>query len=217
MLKRLALITFALVFGLAGVAQSQNEVLTKTKIEYSFQSSVYSPTADNDLSTGSPTVVAFTCDEGGTGLSNGTAVNSQQVDLGTTRPRIFHITANLEWFSTPSATNSVDFYWSPSSNSNAGVGNPGSPDGACTNTPATADCLYAPSGFTDDEGVKQMMFVGAHINNGNAAPQLAYVGSFEPPMQYGQLIMFNKSGTALCATDDIESSVLMTGVIDEVQ
>lgn len=186
-----------------------NEVLRKTKIEYSFQSSVYVPTGNNDLSSGTPTAVDLTLDEGATGLADEAAANSDQLDLGTTWPAEFAVIAALEWFAAVTAGLRVDFYWSPSANSAVAAGNPGGPDGV--------DGLYAPGGFTDDEGVAQMIPIGSHINNGEQGVQIGFVGWLSPPTQYGQLIVFNKSGTLLCGTDDIESSVLMYGYIDEIQ
>ena len=186
-----------------------NEILRKLKIEYSFQSSVYVPTGNNDLSSGSPTVVDLSLDEGGTGLADQAAVNSDQLDLGAVWPEELIAIACLEWFAAVTTGKGVNFFWSPSGNSGVGVGNPGSPDGV--------DGLYAPSGFTDDEGIKQMIFIGSHINNGNIAPQIAVVGIFSPPTRFGQLVVFNDSGTLLCGTDDIESSVLLYGYIPDIQ
>ena len=60
----------------------QNEIQQKVTTQFSFQSSVYSPTGLSDMSSGSPTVVDFTCDEGATGLADQAAINSDQVDLG---------------------------------------------------------------------------------------------------------------------------------------
>jgi len=216
-MKKLGLVFVALLL-FAGAAWAQNEIQLKTKIEYSFQSSVYVPTGNNDLTSGSPTLVAFTCDEGGTGLADQTAINSPQIDLGVIRPTEFHVISALEWFAVVVAGVTVDFYWSASANTAVAAGNPGLPDGACTNIPATADCLYAPTNFTDDEGVQQMTLIGSHINNGSSSDvQISYIGSFTATHQYGQLVMFNNSGTILCGTDDIESSVLMYGTVLEIQ
>lgn len=188
-----------------------NEVLRKTKIEYSFQSSAYVPTGNNDLSTGSPTVVDFDFEPSDTaGLLDLAAQNSDKLDLGTTWPPEFFLIACIEWFGAVVADGLVKFYWSPSANSNAAAGNPGSPDGANAST-------HAPSGMTVDESVAQMKFIGSHINNGNQATQICVVGSFSAQMQYGQLVAVNKTGQTICATDDIESSVLMYGYIDEIQ
>ena len=187
-----------------------NEILRKLKVEFSFQSGVYVPTGNNDLSSGSPTVVDLTLDEGGTGLADQAAVNSDKLDLGAVWPTEFVMIAALEWFAAVTAGVTVDFYWSPSANSAPAEGNPGSPDGV--------DGLYSPSGFTDDEGVRQMIYIGSHINNGNIAPQIAVISTtLSLPTRFGQLVVFNDSGTLLCGTDDIESSVLMYGYINEIQ
>ena len=47
--------------------------------------------------------------------------------------------------------------------------------------------------------------------------QIAKVGSFVPTMRFGQLIVFNGSGTLLCGTDDIESSILFYGTMPQIQ
>lgn len=185
-----------------------NNVDTILKTEWSFQSSVYVPTGTSDLSSGSPTVVDLTLDEGGTGLAAGAAANSDQVDLGATRPEWIDVIAALEWFAAVVAGEVVSMYWSGSANSNVANGNPGQPDGV--------DGLYTGDGSTVAEAVKQMQFIGNHINNGKTGVQIANVGGFEPRLQYGQLIVFNETATLLCGTDDIESSVLLYGTIKNI-
>jgi len=188
-----------------------NEILRKTKVEFSFQSGVYAPTGNNDLSSGSPAVVDLSLDRSGVGMADGTAVNSDQVDFGVTRFTLASVKAALEWFAAVSAGLTVDFYWSPSMNSGVGVGNPGGPDGI--------DGPYAPSGFTVAEGVAQMLYIGSHRNNGELGVQIAQITPPEGfPMleRFGQLIVFNNSGATVCLTDDIESSVLFAGEILEI-
>ena len=182
-----------------------NTILLK---EWSFQSSVYSPTGTSDLSDGSPEVVDIEIDEGGTGLAAGAAVNSNQVDLGVNRPEWIDVKAALEWFATVVAGEVVSFHWSGSAHSGVGTGNPGQPDG-------TSD-VYTGDGSTVAEAVKQMQFIGNHINNGKTGVQIADVGGFVPTLRYGQLIVFNETATLLCGTDDIESSVLFYGTIPNI-
>ena len=180
--------------------------------EWSFQSSVYSPTGNNDLSTGTPTTVDLTLDEGGTGLADTAAANSDQVDLGSLLPLEIMVLAAIEWFAAVTAGNSVDFYWSGSANSGVGVGNPGGVDGV--------DGLYTGTGDggTDEEAVKNMIFIGSMITETHTAGhvQIAHIGNFRPTVRYGQLIVVNNSGTTLCGTDDIESSVLFHGTMGQV-
>ncbi len=185
-----------------------NNVDTILKAEWSFQSSVYVPTGTSDLSDGSPTTVDLTLDEGGTGLAAGAAVNSDLIDLGTTRPEWIDVIAALEWFAAVVAGEVVSMHWSGSANSSVSAGNPGQPDGV--------DGLYAGDGSTVAEAVKQMQFIGNFINNGKTGLQIADVGGFEPRLQYGQLIVFNETATLLCGTDDIESSVLLYGTIPNI-
>ena len=186
-----------------------NELLVKMKAEWSFQSSSYVPTGNNDLSSGSPTTVDFSM-AGGSGIANTEAMNSDLVDLGATRPQWLDVIAALEWFAAVSAGNLVEFYWSPSANSAVAAGNPGRPDGVDGDW--TGD-----GGGTVAETKKQLQHIGNFITTDLQGVQIAYVGGFRPRFRYGQLIIVNNSGTTICATDDIESSVLMYGECDEVQ
>ncbi len=186
------------------------EILQKTSDEYSFHSSVYAPTGVSDLSDGSPTTVDLTLDEGGTGLADGSAINSDQVDLGATRPTQFVVIAAIEWFAAVVAGESVDFYWSPSAHSAVGTGNPGKPDGV--------DGAYTgDGGGTVAESVLQMIYIGSMLTTDLIGVQQAMVGVFSPLLRYGQLIVVNNSGTLICGTDDIQSSILMAGIVDESQ
>ena len=180
-----------------------NEILQVTKIEYSFQSSVYVPTGVSDLSSGTPTVVDLTLDVGAAGLADDAAANSDQVDFGATRPDVCSLKGAIEWFAAISAGGRVDFYWSGSANSAVASGNPGKPDGV--------DGAYTgDGGGTDEESVQQMDYIGSFITTDLQGVQIAEIGTFSPRYQYGQLIVSNKSGTVICGTDDIESSILMS-------
>ncbi len=190
-----------------------NNVNTILDEEWSFQSSVYVPTGNNDLSTGSPTAVDLTLDEGGTGLADTAAINSDQLDFGAILPTWIDVTVALEWFAAVVAKNSVEFWWAGSANSGVGVGNPGGVDGV--------DGLYTGTGDggTDEEAVVNMKFIGALTTETHTAGhvQIANVGGFKPTYRYGQLIVVNNSGTLLCGDDDIESSVLFYGTMPDIQ
>lgn len=183
-----------------------NEKLRKKKVEYSFQSSSYSPTGNNDLSSGTPTAVDLTIST----LADGAAKNSDLLDLGATWPDVFEVIGALEWFAAIAAGKAVDFYWAPSGNSGVGVGNTGHPDGV--------DGTYTgDGGGTVAESVKQMQYIGTFITTDLQGVQIAHIGRFSPGTRYGQLIIVNNSGVTICGTDDIESSILMYGFIDEIQ
>lgn len=185
-----------------------NAVNTILKEEWLFRSGVYDPTGTNALTDGSATPVNLTLDEGGTGLSAGAAVNSDQIDLGATRPEWIDVKAALEWFASVPAGDVVSMYWSGSANSNAAAGNPGQPDGV--------DGLYSGDGSTVEEAVRQMQFIGNFISNGKTGVQIAYVGGFPPRYRYGQIIVFNETATLLCGNNDVESAVLFYGTIPDI-
>ena len=136
-----------------------NNINTVLDEEWSFHSGVYVPTGNNDLSTGSPTAVDLTLDEGGTGLANLAAINSDKVDLGTILPLKIDVMAALEWFAAVVAGNTVDLYWAESANSNVAAGNPGGPDGE--------DGLYTGEG---DGGKAKYTLVFLSLLSGSIIP-----------------------------------------------
>lgn len=183
-----------------------NEILGKTIAEWSFQSASYSPTGTSDLSSGTPTAVDLTLSS----IASGAAKNSDQVDLGATRPEFIDVIAAIEWFAAVTAGGTVDFYWSPSNNSSVTAGNPGQTDGV--------DGAYTgDGGGTVAESVLQLQFIGSLVTTDLVGVQIGYVGRFSPTQRYGQLVVVNNSSTTLCGTDDIESSVLFSGWSPEVQ
>ncbi len=187
-----------------------NDVLVKNGTLLSFQSSVYVPTGNNDLTDETPTVVDLTMDEGGTGLSAGAAINSDQVDLGAARAARYSLKAAIEFFAAILVGSVVTFYWSSSQHSSVGVGNDGRTDGV--DGPYTGD-----GGGDVAESVKQMQFIGRFKTTDLVGVQIANVGIFSPAARYGQLVVVNDTATVICGTDDIESSVLMTPLVDEIQ
>lgn len=185
-----------------------DEILRKTIARWSFQSSVYVPTGNSDLADGTPTptVVDLTLDEGGTGLAAGAAINSDQIDIDVAgvRPNELHFKAAIEFFAAIVVGEGLNFYWSGSGNSAVAAGNAGNPDGV--------DGLYTgDGGGTVAESVPQMIFIGFFRCTDLQGVQIADIGTITPLQRYGQLIVVNDTATIVCGTDDIESSVLMTG------
>ncbi len=187
-----------------------NEVHIKNNVPFLFHSSAHSPTAINDLTSQTPTTVDLTLDEGGTGLADTEAINSDQVDLGATRAPQYAVKAALEWFAAITAGAVVEFYWSWSDNSVVTDGNSGKPDGV--DGAWTGD-----GGGTVQETVRQLQFIGVFSTTDLLGVQIADVGVFSPLARYGQMIVVNESGTLLCGTDDIESAVLMSPVYPDIQ
>ncbi len=186
-----------------------NEVLLKTGTQLSFADHAgdFLPAAGTTLETGTPTDV----DMATASLANGSAVNSDKVDLGATRAAQYSVDAAIEFAATPVAGDVVELYWSPSPIAAAANGNPGKPDGV--------DGAYTgDGGGTVAESVLQMQIIGFFVctDLATASVQVAHVGVFTPAQRYGQLVVVNNSGAAFF-TDDVESHVVMTPIIDDIQ
>ena len=145
-------------------------------------------------------------------LANGAGRQSTKTDLGATRADRYAVFAAVDFTGeTPTAGNSVDFYWAPSistttANSNI-AGNSGS-DAA------------APGGalgsITLAEFIEQCQPIGSLIIHDGASVQNGFVGIFTPATRYGQMIVVNNSGDAFEA-DDVENHVVMIPMVDEIQ
>ena len=186
-----------------------NEVLVKTGTQISFADHAgdFAPAAANVIEVGTPTNVDLTL----TGLTDGAAVNSDKFNFGATRARQYSIDAVLEFAATPTAGDVVELYLVPSHNPTAGSGNPGRADGV--------DGAYTgDGGGTLDESVRQMIHIGQFVCTDltTTTPQIAHCGVFEPPAQYGQLIVKNESGAAF-HSDDVEMNIVLTPIVDEIQ
>lgn len=131
---------------------------------------------------------------------NGTTTGARQstkIDLGIgsllSRSPRYRVSATFEWTAPPTENRTVDLYWSPSTESEAGVANQGGANG--TDSPYT--------GYNNNNlaSLKQCIFIGSFNVTGNATLQGAFVGSFVPPFRYGSLIVYNGSGAALGAAE----------------
>lgn len=168
---------------------------------------------------GTPIVFADTTDFAGSGytrtaqidltsLANGAARESDKVDLGATRARLYGVAVAIEFDVAPTAGNTVEFYWSASPSGTAGTANDGGAAGA--------DQAYQAG--SEDEWKRQLIFLGSLIATADAATvvQRQTVGYFTPPERYGQIIVVNKSGQAL-EGDAVEMYVALVPIVDEVQ
>ncbi len=185
-----------------------NEVLQKTGTQFSFadHGGDHGPAAANQIEVGTPTDVDLAV----LNVANGAAVNSDKFDFGATRARKYGCIAALEFFSATTVGKTVDFYLSGSPNSTAANGNQGKADGV--------DGAYTgDGGGTVAESVLQMQYVGSFVCTDLLGVQIARIGFVEPEYRYGQLVVVNNSGVALAATDDIECTIILEPVIDEIQ
>lgn len=128
-------------------------------------------------------------------LANNAARQSVKLDLGATRAELYAVKADFEIAATPTAGNTIDLYWAPSSSATAGSDNPGNVSGA--------DAAYTGYSANIDASVKQLVFIGSFICTAQATAnvQKAAVGTFAPPHRYGSLVVYDKSGAALHSSD----------------
>lgn len=133
---------------------------------------------------------------------NGTTTGARQsarLDLGIgslfSRSQRYRVMATFEIAATPSAGQTIDLYWSPSTESDPGVGNQG---GASGN-----DSAYTGYNNNNLASLKHCIFIGSLVVTANATPtvQAGFVGTFTPPTRYGSLIVYNGSGAALHSTE----------------
>lgn len=145
-------------------------------------------------------------------LANGAARQSAKGDLGALRARRYAVYAAVDFTAeTPTAGNSVDYYWAPSTSNTQANSNVGGNSGA--------DAAAGTGGLgsiTAAEMVLQCVYIGSLIVHDGASVQNGFVGIFSPPARYGQLVVFNNSGDAFEA-DDVESCTVFLPLTDEVQ
>lgn len=175
-----------------------------TQFSFADHAGDFAPAAANSLEQGTPTDVDLTL----ANIADDAARESDKFDLGANRAPRYALKAALEWFSAPTTGETVDFYigWSP--DSTAANGNPGNLTGT--------DAAYTGSPATLDEGLSQLTFIGSMHVTADAVVQIGPSIVFEALERYGILVVVNRSGAALAATDDVETHVVMTSIIDDV-
>jgi hypothetical protein len=187
-----------------------NELLVKvgTQIRF-FVTGSFSPAdAGTNWTIGTPTDVVLTL----ASVANAAGRQSAQVDLGATRAAQYEVLGCVDFTGeTPTAGNTVDYYWAPSTSATAAngnvAGNSGG-DGACPDG--------ALGSITLAEFLKQCEFIGSLVVHDGAVVQNGFVGVFSPSSRYGQLIVVNNSGDAFEA-DDVEAHQVMNPIVDELQ
>lgn len=126
-----------------------------------------------------------------TSLANGSAINSDKLDLGATRGAWLDAFLDIEIAASPTAGNTIDLYWAPSSSATQATDNPGGVDGS--------DGAYAGYSSNLTASLPQLQFIGSMICTAQATAtvQKGYVGRFSPAQRYGTLVVVNNSGAAL--------------------
>lgn len=175
-----------------------------TQIRF-FVSGSFSPAdAATNWTDGTPTDVALTL----SGVADNAGRQSAKADLGANRHSVYHLLACVDFTGeTPTAGNTVDYYWLPSTSSTTANGNVAGNSG----TDAAAPNGTVPSGLTVDEFAAMAIPIGSLTVSDDAAVQNGYVGFFSPPTRWGQLLVVNKGGDAFEA-DDVEMHHVLTPI-----
>jgi len=157
---------------------------------------------------GTPTDAVLTL----SALADAAGRQSDKVSLGTPWAREFDCFSAVDYTGeSPSATGQVDYYWAPSTNATQANGNVAGNSGADAAAPGGAL-----GSITLSEMLKQCIYIGALWTHDGASVQNAYVGRFEAPTQWGQLIVVNDGGDAIEA-DDVENHTVFVPVIPDIQ
>lgn len=183
---------------------------TPKQIVFADHATDFNPTAANDLRKTTDgtqeTDVQFIFES----VVNNAYRQSTKVDLGATRAPAYKVRAALEFAATPTAGNTVEFYWAPSHSATAGTGNAGGVSGA--------DSAYTGYSSNGDASVKQLMLIGVMTVTAQATAtvQIAEVGWFVPPDRYGSLVVKNASGATM-HSDSVEMNIVFDPVYEEIQ
>jgi hypothetical protein len=152
-------------------------------------------TAANSLVLGTPTSAQLDT----TSLANGVTRVSAKTDLGAVWPALLRVDACLEFAASPTDATSVTFYWASSPSGTAANANAGGLAGVDADLTETAGILG------------QFTYIGSLTLRANAT-NIGYVGTFSPDHRYGQLVVYNTSGTAFIA-DAVETHITATEVV----
>lgn len=187
-----------------------NEVLIKQGLQIRFLvAGSFSPVDPaTNYTVGTPTDVVLTL----SAVADAAARQSTKIDLGATRAAQFSVFGCVDFTGeTPTAGNSVDYFWAPSSNATEANGNIAGNSGADADAPGGAL-----GSITLAEFLLQCQIIGSLIIHDGAVVQNGYVSTFSPAERYGQLIVVNSGGDVFEA-DDVEMHQVMNPIIDEIQ
>ena len=177
---------------------------TPAQISFADHANDFSPA--NNLEVGTPT----DCQISLASVSNAAARQSAKVDLGATRGLLYSVRAAIDIAATPTAGNTVDFYWAPSGNATAGTANPGNVSGS--------DAAYTGYSSNLTATLPQLQYIGSMVCTAQATTTVQYaeVGTFMPRERYGSLVVVNNSGAAI-HSDDVECNVVFDPIVPQGQ
>jgi hypothetical protein len=146
------------------------------------------------------------------GVAAAGARQSAKADLGAVRAPAYALFGCVDFTGeTPAVGGSIDYYWAPSTDSTAANGN------VAGNSGGDGDCPAGALGsITLAEFLKLCQWIGSLIVHDGASVQNGFVGAFQPPTRYGQLIVVNNSSDAF-ENDDVEMHQVLSPIVHEVQ
>lgn len=193
-----------------------NEVLRQNSVSSSMEQIVFNVTgsfspvdsATNWTMGGSPVNGALTL----SALADAAGRQSIKIDLGAKRATSYAVYAAVDYTGETPAAGQIEYYWAPSTSGTQANGN------IAGNSGADAVC---PDGALGSVTLAEFLnmgcvFIGVLITHDGVAVQNGYIGRFDPPNRYGQMIVVNNGGDAFEA-DDVESHTVMNPIVDEVQ
>ncbi len=135
---------------------------------------------------------------GGTGamtpstLANGSYWQSAKIDLGATLASRYFLDLAVDLASTPTAGQTLDFWWNPSDSGTAATDNKGGASGS--------DATYAGYSSNAADSVAQLVPLGSFFCTVQTSTQKGQItGTLEAPNRYGSLVMLNNSGAAFAS------------------
>ena len=181
---------------------------TPKQLSFANHAGDFNAAANNSLEEGTPTDVEIVFLD----LADGAALQSTQGDLGAHWAPGYVCTALIEMqVAAATAGSTVDFYWNASASGTAAKGNMG----------ATTGTAGAYAGYSADlaDALKQLIYIGSLVMTDDAvdSAQIGMVGILSPPHRYGSLVVVNNTGQVICDTDDIETHVVLSPIVEEVQ
>ena len=147
-------------------------------------------------------------------VANAAARQSVKADISASGPgdgtyaSRFRVKAVCDLAATPTAGQTVDFYWGPSDSATAGTDNPASVSGT--------DAAY--TGYAGDlvASLKQLLFIGSLVVTADVAAQAGFIGIFSMPARYGSLVVVNNSGAAF-VSNNTNTAVTFTPLEDTAE
>lgn len=143
-------------------------------------------------------------------LASTAARQGVKVDLGATRAAVYAVTLRVEFDVAPSSGDVVSLWWAASPHATAATANPGGASGADAGyTGTTGDSL--------PDSIKQCSLIGNLVATSDVAPVVEQqTFMFAPEERYGSIVVYNEADQAF-EGDDIEMSVILQPIIDEIQ